>query len=93
MAMTCNAKSKTQTNSSSKVHPDNGDGIDADRLLRLKSVLAVFPVSRSAWWEGIRSGIYPPPVRIGIRSVAWRDRDIKRLVEQGISPLKPERAR
>lgn len=71
---------------------DFGGDADSDRLLRLKAVLALLPISKSAWWQGIRSGIYPAPVKIGIRSVAWRYCDIKRLLDAGI-PLNVERAR
>lgn len=30
-----------------------------DRLLRPRDVLAIFPVSRSAWYQGIAQGRYP----------------------------------
>jgi hypothetical protein len=31
----------------------------------------IFPVSRSSWYLGIKSGRYPKPVKIGSRSSAW----------------------
>ena len=62
-------------------HGESGD----DRLLRLNEVLKLIPVSKSSWWKGIGAGIYPEPVKIGLRSVAWRYRDIKQLLEHGIS--------
>jgi len=55
--------------------------ITIDRLLKLPDVLAIVPVSYTRWYEGIKSGLYPSPVRIGLRSVAWRAADIKKLVE------------
>ena len=51
------------------------------QLLRLPEVLERIPVSRSSWYEGVRLGIYPSPVRIGKRSVAWRSKDIDRLTD------------
>ena len=36
--------------------------------LRLSQILNIIPVSRSAWWEGCRSGIYPNAVPESIRS-------------------------
>lgn len=30
-----------------------------ETLLRLRDVLAIFPVSRSAWYEGVKDGRYP----------------------------------
>ncbi len=62
-------------------HDESGD----DRLLRLNEVLRLIPVSKSCWWKGIEAGIYPGPVKIGLRAVAWRYRDIKQLLEHGIS--------
>lgn len=54
------------------------------RLLRLKQVLAIVPVSRSAWYAGVKSGLYPLPVRLGPRAVAWREQDILRIVDGGV---------
>ncbi|HRO51632.1 MAG TPA: AlpA family phage regulatory protein [Alicycliphilus sp.] len=51
-------------------------------LLRLPAVLAKFPVSRSGWYEGVRIGRYPPPVKLGARAVAWRRSDIERLITE-----------
>lgn len=51
-----------------------------DRLLRLGEVLARFPVSRSAWYQGIKDGIYPQQVKLGPRSSAWRASDINALI-------------
>ena len=76
------------------IHPDADDerGLDTtlarpgDRLLRLPQVLAPYgpiPVSRTQWWEGVRSGRFPSPLRLGPRTVAWRKRDIDALVESG----------
>lgn len=50
-------------------------------LLRLPQVLAVFPVSRSAWWAGVKAGKYPAAVKLGPRTTAWRASDIKALIE------------
>jgi predicted DNA-binding transcriptional regulator AlpA len=48
-------------------------------FLRLEQVLAIYPVSRASWYAGLGT-IYPNSVRIGLRSVAWRTEDIRRLV-------------
>ena len=53
----------------------------AVRLLRLPQVLQYFPISRSAWWAGIKDGRYPRPLKIGPRCVAWRFEDVVALVE------------
>jgi hypothetical protein len=42
----------------------------------------IIPVSKSGWYEGMKAGLYPKPVKLGDRAVAWRVSDIRRLVEQ-----------
>ena len=49
--------------------------------LRLSQILSIIPVSKSAWWEGCRSGLYPKPVKLGPRTTAWRVEDIRKLME------------
>jgi hypothetical protein len=46
----------------------------------------VIPVSKSTWWAGVRSGLFPPPVRVNKGISAWRWEDIRRLLES----LRPE---
>ena len=53
-------------------------------LVRLKSILGPngpIPVSRSSCWEGVRSGRYPKPVKLGPRTTAWRAEDIRAVIE------------
>ena len=56
--------------------------IPNNALLRLPQVLALIPVSRSAWWAGCKSGRYPKPVKLGPRTTAWRAADIAALLEK-----------
>ena len=46
----------------------------------------IFPVSKSSWWEGVKSGRYPEPVKLGPRTTAWRAEDILELVENTGKP-------
>ena len=55
--------------------------VEIDALLRLPQVLALFPVSPSTWYQGIKDGIYPKGVKIGPRASAWRALDIKKLMD------------
>ena len=50
--------------------------------VRLPQILKIFPVSKSAWWEGCRNGVYPKPVKLGPRTSAWRVEDIRALMER-----------
>ncbi len=50
-------------------------------FVRLPTVLQVFPISRSAWWAGVKTGRYPPSVKLGPRTTCWRVEDIRALIE------------
>lgn len=59
--------------------------LPATGYLRLPDVLRLYPVSRSTWWAGCRSGLYPPPIKLGVRCTAWRVEDIRALIERAAS--------
>ena len=40
----------------------------------------IIPVKKTTWWEGVKSGRFPRPVKIGPRVTAWRVEDIRALV-------------
>lgn len=42
----------------------------------------LIPISRTSWLDGVKSGKFPKPVKLGARSVAWRVADIRALVER-----------
>ncbi|MEK9773620.1 MAG: AlpA family phage regulatory protein [Opitutae bacterium] len=46
---------------------------------RLPTVLTKIPVSRSAWWQGIKDGRYPAGIKIAPRTTAWLQSDIEDL--------------
>lgn len=49
-------------------------------FIRLNTVLAVYPVSRSSWYAGIKTGRYPQGVKIGLKTTAYRVEDIRALI-------------
>jgi predicted DNA-binding transcriptional regulator AlpA len=53
---------------------------ETDRLLRLPQVLEILPVSKSHFWEGVREGRYPPPVKLSKRVTCWRESAIIALL-------------
>ena len=56
-------------------------------FVRLAALLAPggpLPISKSSWWQGVRSGRYPAPVKLGPRITAWRVEDVRQLMELGI---------
>jgi prophage regulatory protein len=57
-------------------------------FVRLSSILAPtgpIPVSKSTWWAGVRSGRFPPPLKLGSRITVWRVDDIRTLIERGVA--------
>ncbi len=60
-------------------------------LVRLKKIIgdpkadppipAIIPVSKSTWWQGVKTGRFPQPVKsLGPRITAWRVEDIRALL-------------
>ena len=52
-------------------------------FMRLKSILDIYPVSKQTWWSGVKSGKYPPAVKLGPRITAWRTENIRELIVRG----------
>ena len=51
-----------------------------ERLLRIRDVLQRLPISRTSLYDGIKLGLYPAPVQVGKRTVAWRESEINELI-------------
>lgn len=66
------------------------NNLPATGFLRLPQILgnpksdppipALVPVSRSAWWAGVRAGRFPAAIKLGARTTAWRAEDIRALI-------------
>ena len=54
--------------------------IPSTGFLRLPQILAIFPISKSAWWEGCKTGRFPKPIKLAPRTTVWRAEDIAALV-------------
>jgi len=54
--------------------PDTG-------FVRLPEVLVVIPIGKTCWWEGVKSGRFPKPVKLSARCTAWRAEDIHELIK------------
>jgi prophage regulatory protein len=55
-------------------------------FVRLTAILAPagpIPVGRTTWWEGVRTGRYPRPLKLGPRITVWRAEDIHKLIDKG----------
>ena len=63
-----------------------------DGLLRIDQICGnpkrgippIIPVCKASWWNGVKDGRYPQPVKLGKATTAWRVRDIRDLIEYGV---------
>jgi prophage regulatory protein len=53
----------------------------ADGFLRLPQVLERIPISRSGWWQGVKEGRFPQPVKLSPRVNVWRASDVQAYIE------------
>lgn len=58
--------------------------LEPSPLLRRREVLALLRISTSCLYAGMAKGVYPRPIQIGRRAVAWKREDIERLMRDGI---------
>jgi prophage regulatory protein len=67
-------------------------GLPSTGFLRLKQFLGdkkanpptppIIPISPASWWNGVKIGIYPSPVKISSNITAWKVGDIKALIDR-----------
>ena len=50
-------------------------------FVRLKDTLTVFPVPKSTWCAGVKSGRYPQPVKLSTQTTTWKVEDIWKLID------------
>ena len=53
-----------------------------ERLLRLPAVLDRVGYKRSRFLDLVRQGVFPGPVKLGARAVAWPESEIDALVDR-----------
>ena len=51
-------------------------------FLRLSEVLKFYPVGKSTFWQGVKDGKFPKPVKLSPRCTAWRAEDIRALINE-----------
>lgn len=75
--------------------------MNAHSLLRIdqivgnpkKGIEGIIPVCKASWWNGVKAGRYPAPVKLGANTVAWRAADVLKLVESGVPSAGPSNVR
>lgn len=63
--------------------PHPPQNLDPNRLIRLREVLQIVPVSPSTWWSWVAASRAPAPVRLGKRCTCWRYSDVIALATGG----------
>lgn len=64
--------------------------IQQDSLFRLKQIVGdlksdppippIIPVCATSWWNGVKSGKYPKPIKLGPKTTVWKGSDLLALV-------------
>jgi len=49
-------------------------------FVRLPQVLHVLGIGKTSFWDGVKAGRYPAPVKLAPRTTAWRVEDIRQLI-------------
>lgn len=64
-------------------------GTNRSQLLRLPEVLKILPIGRTMFYEGIELGTFPKPVKLGKRTVAWRESEVRAAIKRLNAPRSP----
>jgi len=46
------------------------------------NISPLIPVSKTTWWDGVKAGRYPKPVKLAPGVTAWRVEDILDLIKR-----------
>jgi len=52
------------------------------QILGTKTTPALIPVGRSTWWDGVKKGRFPAPVKLGPRITAWKVDEIREYIRK-----------
>lgn len=61
-----------------------------ESLLRLPQILEIIPISKSAWWQGCKTGRYPKPIKLSARTTVWKKSDIDALIQRLVQDVEVE---
>ncbi len=48
--------------------------------IRLSTILKVYPIGKSTWYAGVKSGRFEKPTKLGPRTNGWTVRYIRSLI-------------
>lgn len=50
----------------------------------------LIPISKSTWWDGIKTGRFPKPIKLGPRTTVWAVESIRALIAQQAGDIEGE---
>lgn len=66
--------------------------IQIDSFLRAKQIhkhrdnpSPLIPVGPTTWWHGVKTGLFPQPIKLTPKLTVWRASDIQRFIEEAES--------
>ncbi len=57
------------------------DATNSRRKNPQEAIHALIPVSKSAWWQGVKDGKFPPSIKLSERVTVWKVEDIRNFIE------------
>ena len=58
-----------------------------DRLLKIDAALQIIPMAKSTFWQKVKEGVLPQPVKIGA-STFWKHSDLQAFIAN--APREPQ---
>lgn len=59
---------------------NNAPVLPSEGFVRLPAILQILGIKKSYFWEQVKEGRFPKPIKIGPRISVWRVEDIRRLI-------------
>ena len=64
-----------------------------DKLVRIRDIVKmsktskdfILPISKSAFWDGVKRGIYPQPIKLSTKVTCWKLSEIQAIVKEGVN--------
>jgi prophage regulatory protein len=50
-------------------------------LVKLGIILKELCIGKSTWYDGIKAGRFPKPVKLTVRTSAWRTKEVRALID------------
>jgi prophage regulatory protein len=54
----------------------------SDQFIKLSDILNMLSISRKTWFEWIKDGHAPEPVKFGPKTFRWHEKDIKEYINK-----------